>query len=67
MTELVRGIARNVRGFARPPQQQGDGPVVLEVNGRTVRLDMPAAATVTMSLSPVTFAPMRLSATPIRT
>lgn len=43
MTELVRGIARNVRGFARPPQQQGDGPVVLEVNGRTVRLDMPAA------------------------
>src|SRR5262249_2845479 len=39
--ELVRGIARNVRGSATQPHQEGTGPVNLDGDGRAVRLDMP--------------------------
>jgi hypothetical protein len=42
MMELVRGIARNVHALATTSTQQPSGGVGLEVNGRTVRLDMPA-------------------------
>jgi hypothetical protein len=42
MMELVRGIARNVTALAKAPKQEQNGGVSLEVNGRTVRLDMPA-------------------------
>lgn len=42
MMELVRGIARNVHALATASTQQPGGGVGLEVNGRTIRLDMPA-------------------------